>query len=98
MIWPSELDSARTRAQGRKLPVSRAVKQPSLREVMEASVALGYSPQPSEKAALPRLYWDKTGYLLVKRMGQRSSMLKNIAGEIVKARQKESRTPDQKKR
>lgn len=97
-MWPSELDSACTRAQGRKLPVSRAIKQPSLREVTEASAALGYSPQPSEKAALPRIHWDKTGYLLMKRVGQRSSMLKNIAGEIVKARQKESRIPEQRKR
>ncbi|HVH15910.1 MAG TPA: signal recognition particle subunit SRP19/SEC65 family protein [Candidatus Angelobacter sp.] len=98
IVWPAHLDSSKTRGQGRRLPVSRAVKQPSLKEVWQAAMSLGYSPESKEKAALSGSPWEKTGYVTIKKTGQRTIVLKGIAGEIVKTRQKEAQAAEQKKR
>jgi signal recognition particle subunit SRP19 len=98
VVWPSQLDSTLTRSQGRTLPVARAVRQPTLREISQAATMLGYSPQINEKAGLPKASWHKTGYVILKKTGRRQSVLKNLAGEIVKNRQKEVQAVDQKKK
>ena len=100
IIWPAHIDSSKTRGQGRKLPVSRAVKQPTTKEVWQAAMSLGYSPEIREKTALSKSPWEKTGYVVVKKAGQRPAVLKNLAGEIVRNRQKEaaSQTIETKKR
>jgi signal recognition particle subunit SRP19 len=98
IVWPAHLDSSKTRGQGRRLPTSRAVKQPNLKEVWQAAMSLGYSPETKEKAAQSGSPWEKTGYVTVKKTGQRSTVLKSIASEIVKNRQKENQASEQKKR
>jgi signal recognition particle subunit SRP19 len=97
-IWPIHLDSSRTREEGRRLPISRAVKQPTLKEVSTAAMSLGYSPQTTEKAALPSSHWEKTGFVWVKKAGPRPVVLKTVAGEIVKTRQKQAQLAEPKKR
>src|SRR2546428_11125401 len=98
IVWPAHLDSAKTRGQGRSLPVSRAIKQPSLKEVWQAAMSLGYSPETKEKAALSGSPWEKTGYVTVKQTGQRSAVLRGLASESVQTRQKEAQAAEPKKR
>lgn len=98
IVWPAHLDSSKTRGQGRRLPVPRAVKQPSLKEVWQAAMSLGYSPESKEKAALSGSPWEKTGYVTIKKTGHRTVVLKGLASEIVKTRQKEAQAVEQKKR
>lgn len=98
IVWPAHLDSTKTRGQGRKGPMSRTVKQPSSKEIWQAAMSLGYSPEITEKAALSKSPGDKTGYVTIKKTGPRPAILKSIAGEIVKNRQKEAQAPEQKKR
>jgi len=69
-----------------------------LKEVWQAAMSLGYSPETKEKAALSGSPWEKTGYVTVKKTSQRSSVLKGIASEIVKNRQKEAQASEPKKR
>ena len=89
VIWPADIDSSLTRGEGRKLVVSRAVKQPNLTEISKAAGILGYTSQIVEKASLPKSTWKTTGYLVVKKIGPRQVVLKNIASEIVKIRQRD---------
>jgi signal recognition particle subunit SRP19 len=98
IVWPAHLDSSKTRGQGRRLPVSRAVKTPSAKEIWQAAMTLGYSPEITEKAALSKSPGEKTGYVTVKKTGQKPALLKNIATEIVRNRQKEAQATEQKKR
>jgi signal recognition particle subunit SEC65 len=58
-------------------------------------MTLGYSPEITEKAAISFSPWEKTGYVTVKKSAQRSTMLKGIASEIVKTRQKEAQAAQQ---
>jgi len=98
IIWPLHIDSTKTRAQGRKLPTARSIKQPNLREIVQAATILGYSPESREKSALPSQHWEKAGYITVKKTGPKSTMLKSIAGEIVKIRQKEAQAAETQKK
>jgi signal recognition particle subunit SEC65 len=61
-------------------------------------MSLGYSPENKEKAALSASPWEKTGYVTVKKTGPRPILLKGIATEIVKNRQKEAQATQPKKR
>ncbi len=61
-------------------------------------MSLGYSPETKEKAALSGSPWEKSGYVTVKKLGQRPAVLKSIAGEIVRSRQKETQVSEQRKR
>ena len=61
-------------------------------------MSLGYSPESKEKAALSGSPWEKTGYVTIKKTGQRTIVLKGIASEIVKTRQKEAHAAEPKKR
>jgi len=61
-------------------------------------MSLGYSPETKEKAALSGSPWEKTGYVTVKKTGQRSNVLKGISSEIVKNRQKAAQAAEPKKR
>jgi signal recognition particle subunit SRP19 len=97
IIWPIDLDSTKSRGQGRKLPIARAIKQPNLREIVQAATILGYAPEPTEKMAKPLLHWEKIGYVTIKKTAPKGLMLKSIAGEIVKIRQKEAQAVEPKK-
>src|SRR5207245_3491336 len=88
IIWPSNIDSTKTRLQGRKIPLPRAVRQPSLKEVVEAARALELDPQPTEKAAKPGTTWDKTGYIEIKKTRSKLQTLKGIAEDVAKIRQR----------
>jgi hypothetical protein len=61
-------------------------------------MSLGYSPETKEKAALSGSPWEKTGYVTIKKTNLRSIVLKGIASEIVKSRQKEAQAAEPKKR
>ena len=98
VIWPFDLDSTKSRGQGRKLPVARAIKQPNLREIVQAATTLGYAPEPTEKSAMPSLHWEKVGYVTVRKAAARDVMLKSIAGEIVKIRQRAAQAAPQPKK
>ncbi len=97
VIWPANLDGGKSRRVGRKLSSSRAVRQPSFKEIAQAAATLGLSPESAERAALPWSHWDKSGSITVKRSGSRQSTLKSIASEILKARQKEAQAVELRK-
>jgi len=46
---------------------------------------------------MPSLHWEKAGYVNVKKTAPKVAMLKSIAGEIVKIRQKEAQAAEPKK-
>jgi signal recognition particle subunit SEC65 len=77
--------------------MSRAVRQPSIREIMEAAKVLGLSPEETQKQAIPKSYWEKTGYVTMRKSASKAATLKAIAGEVVKARQKAAPVVEVKK-
>lgn len=82
---------------GRKLSASKAVRQPMIKEIVQAATALGLSPEIAEKAATPSIHWEKLGSVTIRRSGTKQSTLKLIASEILKARQREAQSTEQKR-
>ena len=97
VVWPIHLDGGKSRSVGRKLSASRAVRQPTIREIVQAATSLGLSPEIAEKAASPSIHWEKLGSVTLKRSGTKQSTLTSIASEILKARQREAQTAEQKR-
>ena len=88
VIWPSDIDSTKSRSQGRRLPKSQAVQAPRADELALAAKKLSLDNEVSPNSALPSRWWEKTGYILVKRGGRsRSGILKDLAAELQKIRQ-----------
>lgn len=88
VVWPAELDSTKSRSDGRRLAKSQAVQAPRVDELESAARKLSFDPQASPNSALPARWWEKTGYVVVKRGDRsRSKILKDLATEILRIRQ-----------
>ena len=74
------------------------MRQPTVKEIVQAGAALGLSPEAAEKAATPRLHWEKLGNVTVKKSGTKPATLRSIASEIVKARQREAQAASEPRR
>ena len=97
VVWPMNLDGGKSRSVGRKLSASRAVRQPTVKEIVQAATVLGLSPEIAERAASPGIHWEKLGSVTIKKSGTKQSTLKSIASEILKARQREAQATVQKR-
>lgn len=92
IIWPADIDSTKTRKEGRKVPKSISIESPKLEEIKKALENLGYKYESSESAARPNFWWEKTGYLIVERGGKpKSSILKEISKKLKPLRSKTSK-------
>ena len=72
------------------------MRQPSLKEIVQAATVLGHGPEPTEGAAKPGSPWEKTGYVAIKKPGPKIATLKALTAEIVKLRQKEAQLAEAK--
>ena len=88
VLWPSYLDSSKTRKEGRKVPKSNGVPNPSIAELQRAAEKLGMKPELEADAAYPSSSRVKTGKILVQKKGTKTQTVMRIAKEIVAIRQK----------
>ncbi len=70
IIWLDYFNSTLSRADGRRVPLDKAVKAPTLEELCQAALSLGYTPQPTQ-ARHPKRSHILSGYISIeKRMGK----------------------------
>lgn len=88
VIWPSYIDSEKTRRMGRKIAKNKAVPSPKLREIAAAAEALGLGPVVEGEKAYPREWWTKGGRVLVRRGSYKTKtdILEAIAEVIARKR------------
>ncbi len=92
IVWSANIDSTKTRGDGRMIPRSQAVQSPKADELVKAAQRLGLESTPNNTAARPSAWWEKTGYILVSRKGKtRSSILRDIAREVIRIRGSQKR-------
>ena len=65
IIWPVYIDSNRTQAEGRRIPQKTAVSSPKLREISRAAGKLGLNPLVEKDKSYPKLWWEKSGRVIV---------------------------------
>ena len=86
VIWPSNLDSTKTRRSGRKIPKQQAVQTPRLEEMSEAASKLSLESEPVPAKSRPRAWWEKSGYLIVNKSTTKAEVLRSLASEVRKHR------------
>jgi signal recognition particle subunit SRP19 len=91
VLWPSYLDSSKTRKEGRRVPKSNGVPNPNILELQRAAEKLGMKPELEADAAYPSAPLIKTGKILVQKKGTKTQTLMKIAKEIVVIRQQTKR-------
>jgi signal recognition particle subunit SRP19 len=101
VLWLDYFNSSLSRAQGRRIPLDRSVKDPKLDELVEATRRLGYKPE-SELSKHPKRMWTQSGYVSIEKKSQLkksqiisevAKLLSNVRGErsaaeVSKAEQK----------
>jgi len=86
IIYPSYIDSKKTKGQGRKLGRAHCVDSPSLDEIKKACEILKMEHEIESEKAYPRSWWEK-GRVIVKNENKKKlAILKEVAGEIKKLR------------
>ena len=90
VVWPVYIDSTASRSEGRKVPLSRAVRRPRVEEIVEAAERLGLHPEV-EDARHPRRWWEQRRRVIVDKVGSKLKTLKMIAEEIKRLREEKRR-------
>jgi signal recognition particle subunit SRP19 len=85
-IWPANIDSQKSRADGRKISERRAVPSPTLVEIERAAKKLGLNPVVEKEKAYPKEWWEVSGRVLIDKVKPKSLLLREIAREIKKGR------------
>lgn len=79
VLYPRYFDARLTRAEGRRVPESLAVKGPDAPWIENAARKLGLEPQVEEKKAHSALPSDKAGRVLVAKKGSKETVIKMVA-------------------
>jgi signal recognition particle subunit SRP19 len=86
VIWPANIDSSKSRLQGRKIPKGQAVQTPRIEELVAAARQLSIEIEVSHKKSRPRTWWEKTGYIITAKPKTRTELLRMLTAEIRKSR------------
>jgi signal recognition particle subunit SRP19 len=87
VLWPSYIDSSKTRREGRRVAKGAAVSNPALSELLSAAAKLKMKPEAETGAAHPACSWKKTGRIVLQKRGTKAQTVAMIAKEITVMRQ-----------
>jgi len=84
VIWPAYFDASLTRREGRRVPRSLAVEEPTVDEVARAVKQVGYDAVIERGKAYPRRGWTASGRVLVKDADDagKSDLLQAVAAYV----------------
>jgi len=85
VVWLDYIDSERKRAEGRRVPLNSCVRAPTLDEMMQACKKLNLDAQP-QKAFHPRASRRQSGYVSIRKKGQKQQIIVAIARELSRIR------------
>ena len=86
VVWPVNIDSQKSRKDGRKISGKYAIPSPTLKEISGAAKRLNLNPLIEEDKAYPKEWWEVSGRVQIDKNRPRSILLKEIAKEIGKER------------
>ncbi|MEM2883044.1 MAG: signal recognition particle subunit SRP19/SEC65 family protein [Nitrososphaerales archaeon] len=87
IIWLDYFNSTLSRSEGRRIPLNRAIRSPTLDELCQAASILGYKPQPFQ-ARYPKRSHIQSGYIAVEKKGSKTKLLYELAEALRKVRGK----------
>ena len=88
IIWPTYIDSKRTRKEGRKINKKDAVSEPKLTEISRAARKLSLNPKTEDDKFYPRFWWENSGRIIIERENiSKNKVLTEISQTIKSLRQ-----------
>jgi len=87
-VYPLYLDSRVSRSEGRRVPRDLAVKKPRAKEILQAARNLGLKAVLVEEDNHPSRWFYREGCVLISSDRPKTELLKMIASEIRKIREK----------
>lgn len=88
IVWPIYFDAGRSRAQGRRVPKSFAVKSPKIEDLAKAAERLKLTIKIKSNASHPTFPWRREGVMIVEKRESKAVLLSKIAKELRKIRKK----------
>jgi len=85
VVWLDYIDSEKKRSEGRRVPLNSCVRGPTLDEMMQACKKLNLDAQP-QKAFHPKASRRQSGYVSIKKQGQKQQVIVAIARELSRIR------------
>jgi signal recognition particle subunit SRP19 len=86
LIWPANLDSSKTRLEGRKIPKGQSVQAPRIDELAEAARRLSIEAEITPQKSRPRNWWEKSGYVTISKKSSKTELLRALSAEIRRIR------------
>ena len=89
VIWPAYFDATLSRREGRRVPESLSVEDPTVDEVATAVQQVGYDAVVERDVAYPRQHWEDSGRGLVKGADDagKSDLLQAVAAYVTALRE-----------
>ena len=91
VVWLPYLDASKTRREGRRIPKKLALNLPEMEEMVEAAQSLNLNPQPNFEVKYPKSWWQRSGSIVVNKIGSKNQTLLELVKKIGELRrQKEA--------
>jgi len=81
-IWPVYFDASYSRGEGRRVPQTKALKEPKAEDIERAAMKLGLNPILEPTAKYSKQPWRPVGLVLVDKRGSKTRIIKEIAEEL----------------
>lgn len=82
VIWPIYFDSTKTRSQGRMVSAEDSVPNPSVEDVIAATLKVGIKPEIEREKKHPGTWQASSGRILVPKSETKTVILKKIARSL----------------
>jgi len=81
ILWLDYFNSTYPRSESRRVPLSRAVRNPKIEELVEAARQLGYQVQPVD-AIHPRRLEHRSHYISIEKTGSKAKIIADLAKKL----------------
>ena len=81
-VWPIYFDANYSRGEGRRVPRTKAVKDPKAEDIEKAARRLGLNPILEPTATYSKHPWRPIGVVLVDKKGSKTWIINGIAEEL----------------
>jgi len=81
-VWPVYFDASVSRGEGRRVPRSKAVRDPKAEDIEKAAKKLGLNPILEPAATYSKQPWRPVGVVLVDKKGHKTRIINDIAEEM----------------
>jgi len=89
VIYPQYLDCSASRSQGRRVPKTLCLSNPTVEDIMKAAQEIGLEAEVEPGKKYPKM-WRRSGRVILSKKGSKSRLLNMIASEVKKLKSKVS--------